>query len=141
MRIIAIAYLLMGLIVSGVAADNGSKSAHESDCVATAHAHQYGDIRMALVEVSSVNQCGFSFVNLEEHTVGLSNEFQFANDFRVVKVEEKDKQVTALFDSALPHKAVKRGMCGLALYCMACKTVFSLRPYDLRNGAMLTINP
>jgi hypothetical protein len=140
MRYLAIALLLICLVIPAIAAANGPKSSGDSACAGDAHAHQYGDIRMAVVEVNSIDQCGFSFVDLEENTVGMDNSFQFADDFEVVRIEQKGQQTSAFVKVEIPRKAVKKGMRALAVYCAACKSVFSLKPYGDQHDGILTFS-
>lgn len=78
---------------------------------------------MAVVDVS---QCGFAFVNLEENTVGPDNSFQFAHDFEVVRVEQKDKNTSAFVKIDLSRKAVRKGTRGIAVHSSSFKAVLSL---------------
>lgn len=130
MRAVTVVLLGMCIVVSGVAAETGSKKSGESACMAEPHAHQYGDIRMAMIEVTQADQCGFSFADLEENTVGLNNSFQFASNFQVLRMEQREKKNLAVVKIELSKKAIKRGMRGLVTYCSVCKNVFTFRPAE-----------
>ena len=136
MRTVAVAFLVMCFVISGLAADSGAKPSGDPGCAAATHAHQYSDLRMAMVEVSEVNQCGFSFANLESNTVGLDNALQYSHDFVLVKVASKDKNTSTLVKTNLTRTSVKKGMHGVAVYCAVCKTVFTLRPYEAQHTAI-----
>lgn len=139
MRIIATLMLVAGLVVSGFAYDKTDKPAGESDCVAPTHYHQYADIRIAMIEVTNINPCGFDFADTEAQTVGPNNSFLFASDFEVVRIEARSKSGTMIkLDSA--RHMVRKGMNGLVTYCSVCKAVFSFRPASGRNDGPISID-
>lgn len=140
MRAIAIIISLACLVIPGIAAGKESKASVANACAATAHSHQYGDIRMAVIEISNVNQCGFSFANLEENTIGPDNSFQFAQNFEVIKIEQKDKKAASFVKTDLSAKAIRRGTRAIAVYCSVCKTVFSVKPYGGPDDGVVTMN-
>ena len=140
MKTLVIATILMCLVVPGIAANNNSNSSGESACAGAAHAHQYSDVRMAIIEVNDVTQCGFSFINLEENTVGMDNSFHFDHDFEVVRNEQNGENTTNFAKVQIPRKAVKKGMRAIAIYCAACKAIFSLKPYGNHNDGIITMS-
>ena len=102
----------------------------DSDCTLGAHAHQFNDLRFAAIEVVKVSKCGFSFVDLEEHTVGPDNYFQFANEFVVVNVTSNQKSSSSFEMREMSKKSVKENSRCLAMYCYVCKVAFSLKPIE-----------
>jgi hypothetical protein len=118
--------LLFLVVVS--AGQKSPRATPESDCALGAHAHQFNDLRFAAIEVIKVSKCGFSFIDLEEHTVGPDNYFQFANDFVVVNVT-RDKKSGASFEMReMSKESVRESARCLAMYCHACKVALSLKP-------------
>ena len=138
MKSIMIASILMCLVIPGIAANNKSEPPGNSACAGAAHAHQYSDVRMAVIEVSNVSQCGFSFVDLEENTVGIDNSFEFARDFEVVRIEQNNEKASNFAKVQMSRKDVKKGMRAIAIYCAACKAVFSLKPYGDQHDGIMT---
>lgn len=105
-----------------------TKATLDSDCTNASHAHQFSDLRFAAIEVLKVSKCGFSFADLEEHTIGPDNYFQFSNDFVVVDVTRDKKSGTSLEMRERSKDSVKENARCLAMYCRACKVAFSLKP-------------
>jgi hypothetical protein len=105
-----------------------SHAAPGSECTLDAHAHQFNDLRFAAIEVVKIGKCGFSFVDLEDHTVGLDNYFQFADDFVVVNVKKDQGSSSSLEMLERSKQAVKENVRCLAMYCYVCKVAFSLKP-------------
>ena len=139
MKSIMIASILMCLVIPGIAANNKSEPPGNSACAGAAHAHQYSDVRMAVIEVNHVSPCGFSYINLEDNTVGIDNSFQFAHDFEVVRIEQNNEKASNFAKVQMSRKAVRKGMRAIAIYCSACKAVFSLKPYGDQNDGVLTM--
>jgi len=131
-----VVFLLLALMIPALAQQNfrpaspAKKSAEPKStslCSGeTAHAHQYSDIRVTPVEIKDTDDCGFSYLDIEQNSVGLDQRFTFADDF-VASHEESEsgrKQVRLI---EVPKDALKRGERGLAFYCSHCKTIFSLK--------------
>ena len=127
MKLLNTLFCLLFLLNGGMG-QKSSKAAPDGDCTLASHAHQFSDLRFAAIEVLKVNKCGFSFVDLEEHTVGPDNYFQFANDFVVVDVTRDQKPRASLEMRERSKESVKENDRCLAMYCRACKVAFSLKP-------------
>jgi len=139
MRILATALLVASLVISGFANDKNNKPAAEADCVAPTHPHQYGEIRIALIEVTNVSSCGFDFADLEAQTVGPSNALLFARDFEVVEIGPRNKtEAMVKFESS--RQFVRKGLIGLATYCSVCKAVFSFRQSTSKRDGGISID-
>ncbi len=132
MRALTTIFILMCLIVPALAGKDDNHAIEETGskaCTGVSHAHQYSDLRIAAVEVSKVDECGFSFADLEQQTVGLDNHLDFSSDFRVLQIDKGDQGSQIMQTLEMNKKVFKRGIRGVAAYCSACKTVFTFRPF------------
>lgn len=114
-------------LVVGSMGQKSQQAILDSDCTLAGHAHQFNDLRFAAIEVVKVSKCGFSFIDLEEHTVGPDNYFQFANDFVIVTVTRNQKSGSSFEMQETSKKAVKENARCLAMYCHVCKVALSLK--------------
>jgi hypothetical protein len=126
--------LLLTTMLPALAGDKGASSTEDSSstaengCATAQHAHLYSDIRIAAVEVTRTDSCGFSYADLESNTVGLDNHLQFTQAFEIVQIL---KAASGKYDEMVAverqKSKVKQGMRALAVYCMGCMTVFNLQ--------------
>ena len=98
-----------------------------ADCASPPHAHFFYDMRLAHVEVTSSDDCGFNYTDLETNTTGMDNHFQFSDGFMVVRAAGQKADPQLIRSDVLPRKAIYRGMRGIAIYCHECKTVTLLK--------------
>lgn len=136
MRFFAIVLTLGALMMPVVAQQNfkatakklnGAEAAPTTNCSAATHAHRFSDMRLALVEITAADTCGFDFVNLEEKTTGLDNHFQYGEEFVVTRAPEFKPDTQRIDTSVLTRKAIHRGTRGIAIYCGTCKALMVLK--------------
>ena len=137
MRFLAIVLTLGALLMPVVAQQNfhptakknGAKESAEpsTDCSMAAHVHRFDDMRLALVEVSSDDACGFSFVNLEENTTGLDNHFQYGDSFIVARAASYKPDAQLISSDVLTRKSIHHGTRGIAIYCSVCKAIMMFK--------------
>jgi len=128
MRFLAIAFMMISLAGAAIADNKDLASSDESVCSGTGHSHQYSDIRIAAVEVMNVEECGFSYADLEEHTVGLDNHFFFDLGFEIIQVEKRAANSGLYQTAGATRGSIKRGLRAIAVYCQGCKAVINLKP-------------
>jgi hypothetical protein len=128
MRLLAITFLMLSLAGMAAADKKALASSAESVCSGTGHLHQYSDIRIAAVEVMNVEECGFSYVDLEENTVGLDNHFFFDIGLEIIQVEKKAANSGLYQTAGATRGSIKRGLRAIAVYCQGCKAVINLKP-------------
>ena len=136
MRFLVIAFTLGALLMPAAAQQNylatGKKPAaheHAEPAVhcAAAHSHHYSDMRIALVEITETEDCGFSYANLEDRTVGLDNHFQYADSFIVARNPEFTPDAQQVHSNLLTRQAIRKGMRGIAVYCNECMTILMFK--------------
>ncbi|MEN3334681.1 MAG: hypothetical protein V7641_4046 [Blastocatellia bacterium] len=132
MRFLAIVLTLGALLTSVVAQQNfhpaAKKTAKPStDCAMATHAHRFDDMRLALVEVTSDDACGFSFANLEDNTTSLDNHFQYGDSFIVARAASYKPDAQLISSDVLTRKAIHQGTRGIAIYCGACKAIMMFK--------------
>jgi hypothetical protein len=134
--------LLLTTMLPALAGDKGSNSTEdpnstaESGCATAQHAHQYSDIRIAAIEVTKADDCGFSYADLETNTVGIDNHLQFTHDFEIIQlVRTSSEKFDEIVTVERPKRRVKQGMRGVAVYCMGCMTIFNLKPLPTDKAA------
>ena len=128
MRFLATTIMMLSLTCLAIANGRASDPGIKQTCGGTGHTHQYSDIRIAAIEVTRVEECGFSYVDLEENTVGLDNHFSFDSGFEIIQVAKKAEKSGEFHMLGATRKDVRKGMRGVAVYCMGCRAVISLRP-------------
>lgn len=128
MRFLAITFLMLSLAAMAAADNKDLASSDGPVCSGTGHSHQYSDIRIAAVEVMKVEECGFSFVDLEENTVGLDNHFFFDVGFEIIQFEKKAANSGMYQTAGATRDSIKRGLRAIAVYCQGCKAVINLKP-------------
>jgi hypothetical protein len=94
-----------------------------TNCSMATHAHRFNDMRLALVEVTSDDACGFSFANLEENTTGLDNHFQYGDNFMALRAASSKPDAQLIRSDVLTRKAIHQGTRGIAIYCSVCKAI------------------
>ena len=137
MRFLAIVLTLGALLMPVVAQQNfhptakknGTKESAEpsTNCSMAAHAHRFDDMRLALVEVTSDDACGFSFVNLEENTTGMDNHFQYGDSFIVARAASYKPEAQLIRSDVLTRKSIHHGTRGIAIYCSFCKAIMMFK--------------
>ncbi len=135
MKSFVVAFFLFALMIPAVAQNNFRPSSKKNakpeptaaaHCSgANAHSHQYSDIRVALVEVSQTDDCGFSYVDLENNSVGMDQHFLYCDEFVVTK-QDKAAGGSALLIK-VSKDSIKRGERGLAFYCSHCNAILTFR--------------
>jgi hypothetical protein len=123
--------LLCLLVIVGVAIGVSIGSAQEAKQEATAatcaplsqHRHRYSDLRLALVEITERDACGFRFQNLEQP---VSDRVTFAEDFTVAEVGVVNTPDN-IQTTALPRAYLREGASGVIAYCQVCRVVFSFK--------------
>lgn len=98
-----------------------------TNCSATTHAHRFEDMRLALVQVTSDDACGFSFVNLEDNTTGLDNRYQYGDNFIVARAASYKPEAQLIRSDVLTRKAIHHGTRGIAIYCRACQAIMMFK--------------
>lgn len=86
-------------------------------CTIAAHTHRATDYRIALVKVLEVTPCGFTYEDLEEHSVaaeGISTDLEL---FKLGSVEFGSKLMTV----RLARAEVRKGVFGVLVYCAYCR--------------------
>jgi len=99
----------------------------ERECSIATHHHRYSDLRVASIEIENVDTCGFSYMDMENNTVGPDKYLKFASDFMVTKVEQHDASEQIYKTVNLPRKAVKDHEHAIVVYCSSCKEAISLK--------------
>jgi hypothetical protein len=137
MRFLAIMIILGALLMPVSAQQNfrptgkkaGGKAAAEppTNCTTAAHAHRFDDMRLALVEVTSDDTCGFSYINVENNTTGPDNHFQYVESFIVARAPDYKPNAPSISSDVLTRKAIHQGTRGIAIYCNVCKAVMLLK--------------
>jgi len=133
MRFLVIVLTLGALLIPVAAQQNLQPTANKpatresaepaTNCSATTHAHRFEDMRLALVEVTSDDACGFSFVNLEDNTTGLDNRLQYGDNFIVARAASYKPEAQLIRSDVLTRKAIHHGTRGIAIYCSACQSI------------------
>ena len=128
--------LLLALMIPALAQHNfrtspltkkGAEPKSTNMCSGEAqHAHQYSDVRVAPVEIKDKDDCGFSYMDIEQNSIGLDQRFIFADDFVASREESQSGRKEVLLVQ-VSKDALKSGERGLAFYCSHCKTIFSLK--------------
>lgn len=98
-----------------------------TNCSMATHTHRYENLRLAFVEVTSNDDCGFSYSNLEDNTTGPDNRFQYGEDFLVARTIDYKSDAPAIRSDVLTRQAIHRGMRGIAVYCDVCKAILMLK--------------
>lgn len=137
MRFLAIALILGALLTPVVAQHNFHASAKKpetkppaeprTNCSMATHLHRYEDLRLALVEVTSEDDCGFGYNNLEVNTTGPDNRFQYGEDFLVARTVDYKSDVPAIRSDVLTRNEIHRGTRGIAVYCEVCKAILMFK--------------
>lgn len=95
-------------------------------CAAATHAHQASDYHVALVKVLDVTPCGFTFEDLEQHTVNLEPILFDSGDPLPTRalgaVGFGNKHMNVLMLCVVPVK----GAFGVLVYCTHCRSGFLL---------------
>lgn len=117
------------------AKENAEPSAKEStepatNCSNPAHAHRFYDMRLAQVEITSEDHCGFNYIDLETQTTGLDNHFQYDAGFLVLRTPGSKTDAQLIRSDVLPRNSLHRGTRGIAVYCSQCKTITMLKVID-----------
>ena len=133
MRFLAVVLILCAMLTPVVAQQNFRASAKKPEAKAVAaprtpcsmatHTHRYEDMRLALIEVTSEDDCGFSYINLESNTTGMDNRFQYGDDFLVARTTDFKSDTPLIQSNVLTRQAIHQGTRGIAVYCEACKAV------------------
>lgn len=97
------------------------------NCSFSPHAHFFYDMRLAHVEVTSTDDCGFNYTDLETNTTGPDNHFQFSDGFMVVRAASQKADAQLIRSDVLPRKSIRPGMRAIAIYCNECQTVTMLK--------------
>src|SRR5688500_17310520 len=98
----------------------------QSDPCRLAHAHQYSDLRLAIIEVGKVEKCEFYYSNLEERTTP-ADPLIFDVEFELSLVQRsEDKTVVKRVEKA----KLKQGVMGICIYCSYCRACVSMRLID-----------
>ncbi|HJQ23287.1 MAG TPA: hypothetical protein VKA60_05185 [Blastocatellia bacterium] len=108
-------------------ATSAEASAPTTDCSAVTHTHRYSDMRLAIIEITEADTCGFDYINLEDNTVGLDNHFQYGEDFLVTRASELKLDMQRINTAVLTRQALHRGTRGIAVYCGTCKALMMLK--------------
>jgi hypothetical protein len=137
MKFLAIVLTLGGLLMPVAAQQNFHPTAKKTatkesaepstNCSIAAHAHRFDDMRLALVEITSDDACGFSFVNLEDNTTGLDNHFQYGDNFIVARAASYKPDAQLIRSDVLTRKSIHHGTRGIAIYCSMCKAIMMLK--------------
>jgi hypothetical protein len=112
MKSLAVSVVLFFAIVPALAQKNILSKVPPGECPALTHAHRYSDVRIAGVEVNKVEPCGFSFVNLEDNSLGVDNFLQFSSEFCVTRAEGNKQEASEYRMVRLPKKDLKKGRAG-----------------------------
>jgi hypothetical protein len=137
MRFFVIVLMLCALMMPVVAQQNfkatskkvvlAGNASPATNCTAATHAHRFGDMRLALVEITSADSCGCDFVNLEDNTTGLDNHFQYGDGFIVTRANNDKPEAQMIHSEVLNPRAVRKGTRGIAVYCGTCKALMMLK--------------
>jgi hypothetical protein len=98
-----------------------------ANCSATTHSHRFEDMRLAFVQVTTDDACGFSFVNLEDNTTGLDNRYQYGDNFIVARAATYKPEAQLIRSDVLTRKSIHQGTRGIAIYCSACKAIMMFK--------------
>jgi hypothetical protein len=134
MKSFIVAFFVFVLMIPAIAQNNflpvsrkNAKPEPTTHCSgANAHAHQYSDIRVALVEVSQTDGCGFSYIDLENNSVGMDQHFLYSDVFVATRQNETAGGKTAML-TKISRESIKRGERGLAFYCSHCNAILTFR--------------
>jgi hypothetical protein len=142
MRFLVVALILCAMLTPVVAQHNFRASAKRpeakaaaepraneppTNCTMATHTHRYEDMRLALVEVTSSDDCGFSFVNVESNTTGPDNHFQYGEGFLVARTNDANSDSPLIQSDVLTRKVIHQGTRGIAVYCEVCKAIMMLK--------------
>ena len=137
MRFLAVVLILCAMLTPVVAQQNFRASAKRAEakvaaeprtnCSMAAHTHRYEDMRLALVEVTSDDDCGFSYVNVETNTTSLDNHFQYGDGFIVARTTDTKSDSALIRSDVLTRKAIHEGTRGIAVYCEVCKAIMMFK--------------
>lgn len=127
MRFLIAIFIVLSLAGAALADNKNSVPDSEPLCSSAGHNHGFSDIRIAAVEITSVDNCGFSYVDLEENTVGLDNHFVFDSSLEIIQIEKKAKNSGLFQTIGASPRDIKRGMLAVAVYCAGCRAVLNLR--------------
>ncbi|HWP44599.1 MAG TPA: hypothetical protein VNO14_15235 [Blastocatellia bacterium] len=130
MKATAILIILFSLVMPGLAQKSRFVE-REGACTEGSHSHRHSDLRIAVVEIRDIDECGFSYVDLEDESAGQDNRMVFAEDFAVARemTDKKEKDDPLEFRNVLqPKTRLKRGSRGTILYCLPCRTAFVFKP-------------
>ncbi|HWP45192.1 MAG TPA: hypothetical protein VNO14_18260 [Blastocatellia bacterium] len=127
MRLLTVTFMILSIAVAATAGSKNGGSGSEPSCAGTGHSHQYSDIRIAAVEITGVDECGFSYVDLEQNTVGLDNYFTFDRGLEIIQVEKRAENAGEYQMIVASPKNIKPGMRAVAVYCLGCRAVLNLK--------------
>ncbi|MFL6215610.1 MAG: hypothetical protein ACJ74J_17140 [Blastocatellia bacterium] len=137
MRSLAVVLILSALLTPVVAQQNLRASAKKpeakaaaeppTNCSMATHTHRYEDMRLAMVEVTSDDDCGFSYNNLESNTTGPDNHFQYGQGFLVARTSDYKSNAPLIQSDVLTRKAIHQGTRGIAVYCEACRVIMMFK--------------
>jgi hypothetical protein len=96
-------------------------------CSKAEHAHRFSDLRVAIVELTSSDKCGFSYLDLEANTTGPDDHLQYSSDFIVAKAAVNKPGTADIYSEMLTPEALHRGTRGIAFYCRECKQVLTFK--------------
>jgi hypothetical protein len=98
----------------------------QSDPCTVSHAHQYSDLRLAIIEVGKVEKCEFYYSNLEERTTP-ADPLIFDVEFELSLVQwSEDRTAVKRIEKA----RLKQGVIGICIYCSYCRACVSMRLID-----------
>jgi hypothetical protein len=120
-------FILLGLTQLTIAQKANFQPENKQTCPTATTRHKFSELRLRVIEVSTVDQCGLSFVDLEEKTVGPDQYLKFSSRFMVSKEKRSEKEPHESRSIEMPRKAVKRGARGLAVYCVDCQEIIGLK--------------
>jgi hypothetical protein len=134
MNTVMVAFLLVALMAPAIAQNNfrpspkkDARSEANKNCAGGTHQHQYSDLRVAMIRIRDVDDCGLSYVDLEDNTTGLDHRFEFSDDFLASRAEDEGSESKTFRVNRLTRDKVKRDQQGLAFYCAYCKVIMSLK--------------
>ncbi len=96
------------------------------------HAHQYGDLRLAMVQVGKVEKGEFYYSNLEERTTPVEP-LTFGAEFELSIVESNEDKIVV---TRVDKERLKQGVLGICIYCSYCRTCVSMRLIDKNDLKM-----
>jgi hypothetical protein len=136
MRFLAVVLILCAMLSPVVAQQHFRASAKKpeakaaeppTNCSMPRHTHRYEDMRLAMVEVTSEDDCGFSYINLESNTTGPDNQFHYGQGFLVARTIDYTSDAPLIQSNVLTRKSIYNGMRGIAVYCEACKAIMMFK--------------